>query len=136
MAFNRALAEVGVEDVSGLTRWFPRELDPNPQGFFQAVYDALFALLNQKVPITALFCVQDSFAAAALQACDQMGVSIPDQMEIATFNGGYIHAFVPTKTVHSHRAARGHRHYRRVANREDSKWPDARVGKVKHDPRD
>lgn len=85
-AYRKALAEVGVEDVSALTRWFPRELDTNPQGFYQSVYDALFTLLHQPDPITALFCVQDSFAAAALQACDAMEVSIPEQMELATFN--------------------------------------------------
>lgn len=85
-AYRLALAEVGVEDVSELTRWFPRELDTNPQGFIQATYDALFTLMNQKDPITALFCVQDSFAAAALQACDRMGVSVPEDLELATFN--------------------------------------------------
>jgi LacI family transcriptional regulator len=85
-AYRLALAEVGVEDVNELTRWFPRELDGNPQTFLQAIYDAMFTLLNQKEPITALFCVQDSFAAAALQACDRMGVGIPDNLEIATFN--------------------------------------------------
>jgi len=85
-AYRIALAEVGVEDVSELTRWFPRELDGNPQGFMQAIYDSLFTLLNQKDPITALFCVQDSFAAAALQACERMNLTVPDDLELATFN--------------------------------------------------
>lgn len=85
-AYRMALTEVGVEDVSELTRWFPRELDGNPQGFVQAIYDSLFTLMNQKDPITALFCVQDSFAAAALEACDRMGRAVPDDLEIATFN--------------------------------------------------
>jgi len=85
-AYRLALTEVGVEDVSELTRWFPRELESNPQSFIQSVYDALFTLMNQKDPITALFCVQDSFAAAALQACDRMDVSVPGNLELATFN--------------------------------------------------
>jgi DNA-binding LacI/PurR family transcriptional regulator len=85
-AYRSALSEVGVEDVTELTRWFPRELDGNPQGFVQAIYDSLFTLLYQKEPITALFCVQDSFAAAALQAFDRMGVSVPGDLELATFN--------------------------------------------------
>jgi DNA-binding LacI/PurR family transcriptional regulator len=85
-AYRLALADVGVEDVSELTRWFPRELDGNPQGFFQATYDSLFTLLKQDDPITALFCVQDSFAAAALEACERMGYSVPDDLEVATFN--------------------------------------------------
>jgi len=85
-AYRMALAEVGVEDVSELTRWFPRELDGNPQGFVQAVYDSLFTLVNQPDPITALFCVQDSIAVAALEACDRMGKSVPLDLELATFN--------------------------------------------------
>lgn len=85
-AYRLALSEINVEDVNDLTRWFPRELDCNPHGFAQAVYDALFTLLNQSKPITALFCVQDSFAAAALQACDQMRVCVPENLEIAAFN--------------------------------------------------
>lgn len=85
-AYRLALAEVGVQDVTELTRWFPRELSSNPQGLYQAVYDALFTLRNQKDPITALFCVEDTFAAAALQAGNQMRLSIPEDMELATFN--------------------------------------------------
>jgi len=85
-AYRGMLAEIGIADASELTRWFPRELDDNPQGFAQAIFDALFTLLNQSQPITALFCVQDSFAAAALQACDQMRICVPEQLEIATFN--------------------------------------------------
>ncbi len=84
--YQSALASVGVNDVSSLTRWFPLELDTNPQGFVQAVHDSLFTLLKQQEPITALFCVQDSFASAALQACDQMGLSVPGDLELVTFN--------------------------------------------------
>jgi LacI family transcriptional regulator len=85
-AYQCALAEVGVDDVADLTRWFPREIDGNPQAFVQSVYDSLFTLLHQSEPITALFCVQDAFAAATLQACDRMGISVPDDLELATFN--------------------------------------------------
>jgi LacI family transcriptional regulator len=85
-AYRLALAEIGVEDIGTLTRWFPRELDGNPHGFAQAIYDAVFTLLKQRDPITALFCVQDSFAAAALQACDRMRICVPEGLEIATFN--------------------------------------------------
>ena len=84
--YQAALAQVGVQDSSDLTRWFPLELDQNPQGFIQAVYDSIFTLLNQQNPITALFCVQDSFASAVLQACDQMGASVPGDLELVTFN--------------------------------------------------
>lgn len=85
-AYQLALREAGVADVSELTRWFPTELDCNPQGFVQSVFDSLFTLTHQDRPITALFCVQDSFAVGALEACERMGLSVPDELEIATFN--------------------------------------------------
>jgi len=85
-AYVHALKEVGVEDASQYTRWFAQELDFNPQQFVQAVYDSLFTLTKQDAPVTALFCVQDSFAAAALQACDRVGISVPEDLEVVTFN--------------------------------------------------
>lgn len=85
-AYKKALDEVGVEDASQYTRWFPRELDEHPQQFVQSVYDSLFTLMRQADPVTAVFCVQDSFAAAALQACDRMGISVPEDLELVTFN--------------------------------------------------
>jgi DNA-binding LacI/PurR family transcriptional regulator len=84
--YRRALAEVGVEDASELTRWFSRELEDNPQGFVQSTYDALFTLMNHRDPVTALFCVQDSVAASVLQVFDQMRLSTSERLEIATFN--------------------------------------------------
>jgi GntR family transcriptional regulator of arabinose operon len=85
-AYVKALAEVGVDDTTRYTRWFAQELDEHPQQFVQAVFDSLFTLVKQDDPVTALFCVQDSFAAAALQACERMGVSIPEDLELVTFN--------------------------------------------------
>jgi DNA-binding LacI/PurR family transcriptional regulator len=85
-AYANALKEVGVEDASQYTRWFSQELDFNPQQFVQAVFDSLFTLTRQSEPVTALFCVQDSFAAAALQACERMGITVPDDLEVVTFN--------------------------------------------------
>jgi LacI family transcriptional regulator len=85
-AYQLALAEVGIQDATNLTRWFARELDGQPQQFVQAVHDSLFTLLKQDEPITALFCVQDSIASAASEACDRIGIQIPDRLEIVTFN--------------------------------------------------
>jgi GntR family transcriptional regulator of arabinose operon len=86
LAYEMAMAELGGIDTERCVRWFPRELDSDPEHLVQAVYDSLFTLLHQKDPITALFCVQDSFAAASLQACDQMGKTVPEDLELATFN--------------------------------------------------
>ncbi len=85
-AYQLALAEVGIEDATELTRWFARELESQPQPFLQSIHDAVFTLLNQPDPITALFCVQDSIAVAVLEACDRIGISVPDDLEIALFN--------------------------------------------------
>lgn len=85
-AYRWALAEVGVEDASALTRWFSRELENNPHAFVQSTYDALFTLMNDRDPMTALFCVQDSVAASVLQVIDQMRLPLPERLEIATFN--------------------------------------------------
>jgi GntR family transcriptional regulator of arabinose operon len=81
-AYVAALAEVGLRDHIPYERWFARELDGDSPRLFQAVQDALFALTNGPEPITALFCVQDVFAAAALEAGIQLGHEIP----LATFN--------------------------------------------------
>jgi len=85
-AYGRALHEVGIEDPTSYTRWFHRDLENQPQMFVQSVSDALVALLHRDDPVTAIFCVEDLVAAAVLQACDQLGVSVPDQVELATFN--------------------------------------------------
>ena len=80
-AYASALAEVGLKNHAPYERWFARELDDTPE-LFQAVSDALIALTYGPNPITALFCVQDVFAAAVLDASMRMGIDIP----IATFN--------------------------------------------------
>lgn len=85
-AYVRALAEVGVTDSEKFTRWFPPQLEANSNLFVQAVTDALYALTHRENPITALFCVEDSVAAAALQAAEGLGLSIPEHLELATFN--------------------------------------------------
>jgi DNA-binding LacI/PurR family transcriptional regulator len=84
--YEKALAEAGISNGGRHVRWFPRELDNSPEVLSQAVYDSLFTLVRQSEPITALFCVQDSFAAATLHACEEMQIQVPENLEIATFN--------------------------------------------------
>ena len=81
-AYAAAVEEVGLKDHAPLERWFARELDGDTQGLFQAVSDALVALVHGPEPITALFCVQDVFAAATLEASMRLGIDLP----LATFN--------------------------------------------------
>ena len=85
-AYEKALAEADISSSRRYVRWVPRELDTSAEGMSQAVYDSLFTLVRQSEPITALFCVQDSFAAATLHACEEMQIQVPDDLEIATFN--------------------------------------------------
>jgi DNA-binding LacI/PurR family transcriptional regulator len=85
-AYKKALAEVGISDPTQYTRWFLNEFNDRPQHFYQAVRDALFTLTHQPERITALFCVQDSLAALAIQACEELGISIPENLELVTFN--------------------------------------------------
>jgi len=85
-AYKKALEEVGISDPTQYTRWFLNELNDRPQHFYQAVRDALFTLTHQPERITALFCVQDSLAAFAIQACEEVGESIPESLELITFN--------------------------------------------------
>jgi len=84
-AYVTALAEVGVTDYERFERWFHSDLEAERNLFDQAVADAVLALV-QKEGISALFCVQDSLAVAAIDACGRLGISVPDQLEIATFN--------------------------------------------------
>lgn len=84
--FEQVFAEHDLP-TSGLTRYFSADLEfSDANRFLQAVHDSLFTLLHGPNPITAVFCVQDMFAAAALDCADQMGVNIPTDLEIATFN--------------------------------------------------
>jgi DNA-binding LacI/PurR family transcriptional regulator len=85
-AYVRALAEVGVDDTEMFTRWFPENSELNPNVFVQMVTDALFSLTHQQNAITALFCVEDTVAAAVLKGAERLGISIPDDLELATFN--------------------------------------------------
>lgn len=85
-AYVRALAQVGVEDASELTRWLPKELETDHGLLTRMVADALFTLVNGKEKITALFCVEDLVAATVLQAAEQLGLNIPNDLELATFN--------------------------------------------------
>ncbi len=81
-AYVAALQEVGLTEHAPYERWFARELDSDATRLFQSVSDALVALTHGPQPITALFCVQDVFAAATLESSMRLGLDLP----LATFN--------------------------------------------------
>jgi DNA-binding LacI/PurR family transcriptional regulator/DNA-binding transcriptional regulator YhcF (GntR family) len=86
-AYVRALTESGLEADPALARWFPYELEDGRSNLLeQQVQDALFALVHGPAAATALFCVQDVFAACAIRAAERLGIAVPERLEIVTFN--------------------------------------------------
>lgn len=64
-----------------LERWLPKELEARPVRLVQAVGDALLAMRSRPNPPTAVFCVQDCYAMAVLEAGDDLS-----QLPILTYN--------------------------------------------------
>jgi len=85
-AYVKALEEIEVYDSEKYERWFYPDAEKDEKQFMQSVSDAVFALTKQDQPVTAIFCVQDSLAVAAYRASDRLGLRVPDDLEIATFN--------------------------------------------------
>jgi LacI family transcriptional regulator len=87
VAAFRAVHEEQEWSLDGLTRLFPAEMEFGDLGVFhQVVKDALFSLLHGPDPITAAFCVQDMFASALLTSAEDLGVSVPENLEVASYN--------------------------------------------------
>lgn len=86
--YEAYLAATGQSEAEAgtLVRFFPRELELNGARLHQAVHDAVFTLIHQPDPITAIFSTQDAFAVAVIDVADQLGLRIPDDFELATFN--------------------------------------------------
>jgi DNA-binding LacI/PurR family transcriptional regulator len=84
-AYLQAMREAGNKDVASLVRLFPMRENLQLDYMVQAVYDALFTLLHQPRPITAVFCLHDYYMVAVLEACDRMGIWVPDDLEVLSF---------------------------------------------------
>jgi GntR family transcriptional regulator, arabinose operon transcriptional repressor len=85
-AYCKALMERGIACTGTYERWFGKELETDGDLMAQAAYDAMFTLLNDKNPVTAIYCIQDCIAAGVLEACERLGVEIPRDLELATVN--------------------------------------------------
>lgn len=85
-AYHDALAEAGVADFESLTARFPRGLGYDFDIFAQSVHSALESKMRSPEPPTALFCLDDFFLAAAVEACDRLKLRIPEEMEILSFS--------------------------------------------------
>lgn len=84
-AYQQALQEAGQADPHSLVRLFPMNETVQLEYLAQAVYDALFTLLHQPEPVTAVFCLHDYYMVAVLEACERMGIAVPDELEILSF---------------------------------------------------
>ncbi|CAN5558551.1 GntR family transcriptional regulator [soil metagenome] len=85
-AFRAVYAERGLS-TEGLMRLIPAELEfSDDELLIQAVHDAFFTLRHGSQPITAAFCVQDMLGMAVQRSADALGVRVPDDLEIATYN--------------------------------------------------
>ncbi len=86
-AYEEVMREVGLNDARRWLRTFPYDVATrDPVRPVQAIEDALFALLHQPEPPTAMFCAHDYVLSAVLQACQSLSLSIPQGLEIVSFN--------------------------------------------------
>lgn len=84
-----ALGEVGVENPAKWVRFFTT-FTVSRDGYYpqlaREVHDAILALMHQNEPPTAIFCLQDAYMAATLEACAHLQIQVPAQLEIVAFN--------------------------------------------------
>lgn len=86
-AYQEAMLEAGATDVHCWVREFPYDVTTrDPVRPVQAIQDALFAVMHLPDPPTAMFCAHDYVLSAVLQACQDLGIAIPGDLEIVSFN--------------------------------------------------
>lgn len=81
--YVQVMTEAGAGDFEALVRTFPPR--PGWRHLLQATRDAIAAMTRSDRPITAAFAVNDQFLAAILEASDQLGIKVPDELELVSF---------------------------------------------------
>lgn len=84
-----ALVGNGVSETEcdQLLRRFPPGLGYDFDMLCQIVHDSLYTLRHQlSTPPTAVLCLDDFFLSAAMEACDRMGLGVPDDFELLSFS--------------------------------------------------
>jgi GntR family transcriptional regulator of arabinose operon len=76
--------EIGVDDPERWVRRFSCSM--SWEQYCGRVETVLAELLSEDQPITAIACQQDAVMAALLEACVQLGVSVPEDLAILSFN--------------------------------------------------
>ncbi len=99
-AYRHVMRDVGEPDPGRWARLFPPGLGRDFDQMVQTVHDALFTLLHQPEPPTAVFCLEDYYMAAVLEACDRLNVPIPGRLEVVSFSDCPPMLFRRSRTVH------------------------------------
>jgi LacI family transcriptional regulator len=82
--YQEFMREVCGDDSERWVRKLPRAIPPAL--YFERVQEYLEALLQGPEPITAVCCQQDKLMAAVLEACVHLGIRVPEQLEVVSFN--------------------------------------------------
>lgn len=85
-AFVDMCGELGHEDTHRWIRQFPIAFGVNRGHLIQLAKDALYTLTHLRPSITAVFCVNDYHLMATLEASAQLGIQVPEQLQILSFN--------------------------------------------------
>jgi len=82
--------ELGVSDTERWVRRFSNTM--SLEQYFDRVETVLAEMLSESETVTAIACQQDATMAAVLEACIHLGVSVPGELAILSFND------IPAKT--------------------------------------
>jgi len=83
--YQDAMSQAGLDSEEYL-RWIPHDPDPESKVRLQVVRDTLVSLRSQPNPITAIVCLEDGLGSAVMAACSRLGISVPDELDVASFN--------------------------------------------------
>jgi len=83
--YSDSMATIGV-DTGLLVRWLPPDIRLEEFVFDQVVSDTIVSLMSAKTNVTAVVCAEDRVGCAVAAACEKLGIRVPEDLEIATFN--------------------------------------------------
>jgi len=100
-AWKQVMQEAGVANPARwLLRQYPQNVRSDLEHLTLFARDALFSLMHHPEPPTAIFCINDYFLIAALAACEELDVRVPEQLDVLSFNDGIQLMPRQMRTVH------------------------------------
>lgn len=85
-AFVQVMRRNGESHPERLVRFFPIGSAQNFDSRVQLMHDALFTLRHAKDPATAVFCLNDYRLTPLLTAIEQLGLQMPEDIEVLSFH--------------------------------------------------